>query len=171
MVSLLRTDDAGRQPVSLRSDDQYASYIRRILLLILVIIAYGYRLIRRGNRELIRNTYYDPLTGAYNRRRFEYEIGPLIKKSCEYSIAALNVRQFKFINEIFGSRAADELLCHIRKVIVENVRAGGILLPQLRGSVLSLPARYTGRPYGKGLRRSLTGRRPAGSAGAGIMRS
>lgn len=95
-----------------------------ILLLILVIIAYGYRLIRRGNRELIRNTYYDPLTGSYNRRRFEYEIGPLIKKSCEYSIAALNVRQFKFINEIFGSRAADELLCHIRKVIAENVRAG-----------------------------------------------
>ena len=84
-----------------------------ILLLILVIIAYGYRLIRRGNHELIRNTYYDPLTGSYNRRRFEYEIGPLIKKSCEYSIAALNVRQFKFINEIFGSRAADELLCHI----------------------------------------------------------
>lgn len=78
-----------------------------------VIIAYGYRLIRRGNHELIRNTYYDPLTGAYNRRRFEYEIGPLIKKSCEYSIAALNVRQFKFINEIFGSRVADELLCHI----------------------------------------------------------
>ncbi len=70
----------------------------------------------------------------------------LFKKSCEYSIAALNVRQFKFINEIFGSRAADELLCHIRKVIVENVRAGGILLPQLRGSVLSLPARY--RPDG-----------------------
>ena len=64
------------------------------------------------------------LISAYNRRRFEYEIGPLIKKSCEYSIAALNVRQFKFINEIFGSRAADELLCHIRKVIAENVRAG-----------------------------------------------
>ena len=46
----------------------------------------------------------------------------LIKSTYDYSLAALNVRQFKFINEIFGSREADSLLCYIRKVISEHVR-------------------------------------------------
>lgn len=95
-----------------------------ILLLLLFIIAWGYRLISQGNRKLIWSIYYDSLTGAYNRMRFEYEIGPAVRTSGKYSLAALNIRQFKFINEIFGSRAADDLLCHIKKIISENVRSG-----------------------------------------------
>ena len=92
-----------------------------ILFLILIVIAYGYRMIYQGNRRLIRSTYYDPLTGAYNRTRFEYETDPVIRRTYDYSLAAMNVRQFKFINEIFGTREGDRLLCHIKKIISENV--------------------------------------------------
>ena len=95
-----------------------------VLLFLLFIIAYGYRVIFQGNVRLIRNTYYDPLTGAYNRARFEYETGPVIRKSAEYSLAALNIRHFKYINEIFGKRAADELLCFITKILGENIGSG-----------------------------------------------
>lgn len=91
------------------------------LFAIMIVIALGYRIICRGNRRLIESVCYDPLTGAYNLSKFIYEIGPIIENSKEYSLAALNVRQFKFINELFGSREADLLLCCIRKVLSENI--------------------------------------------------
>lgn len=91
------------------------------LILILIVIAYGYHLIYQGNRRLIKSAYYDSLTGAYNMSKFEAQAAPVIEKTYEYSLAALNVRQFKFINEIFGSKAADNLLRHIKQVINENI--------------------------------------------------
>ena len=69
-----------------------------------IVIAYGYRMIYQGNRRLIRSTYYDPLTGAYNRTSIRYIYYPVIRRTYDYSLAAMNVRQFKFINEIFGTR-------------------------------------------------------------------
>ena len=95
-----------------------------VLFLILVVIAYGYGLIYQGNKRLIRTIYYDPLTGAYNMVRFEYNVTPVIQSTYNYSLAAMNIRQFKFINEIFGSRTADMLLCYIKKVLVANIQEG-----------------------------------------------
>lgn len=95
-----------------------------VLFVILIIIAYGYRLIYRSNYRLIREAWYDPLTGAYNMAKFEYEVAPVIEKTYEYSLAAMNVRQFKFINEIFGTRVGDMLLCRIREVIADNISEG-----------------------------------------------
>lgn len=91
------------------------------LILILIFIAYGYHLIYQSNRRLIKSAYYDSLTGAYNMSKFEAKAAPVIEKTYEYSLAALNVRQFKFINEIFGSKAADNLLRYIKQVINENI--------------------------------------------------
>ena len=53
--------------------------------------------------------------------KFEYETAGIIENTYEYSLAAMNIRQFKFINEIFGTRAADLLLCHMKSVIADNV--------------------------------------------------
>ena len=92
-----------------------------VLFIILIIIAYGYRIIYRSNHTLIKSAWYDPLTGAYNMAKFEYETAGIIENTYEYSLAAMNIRQFKFINEIFGTRAADLLLCHMKSVIADNV--------------------------------------------------
>lgn len=92
-----------------------------VLFIILIIIAYGYRIIYRSNHNLIKSAWYDPLTGAYNMAKFEYETAGIIENTYEYSLAAMNIRQFKFINEIFGTRAADLLLCHMKSVIANNV--------------------------------------------------
>ena len=92
-----------------------------VLFIILIIIAYGYRIIYRSNHNLIKSAWYDPLTGAYNMAKFEYETAGIIENTYEYSLAAMNIRQFKFINEIFGTRAADLLLCHMKSVIADNV--------------------------------------------------
>lgn len=92
-----------------------------VLFIILIIIAYGYRIIYRSNHNLIKSAWYDPLTGAYNMAKFEYETAGIIENTYEYSLAAMNILQFKFINEIFGTRAADLLLCHMKSVIADNV--------------------------------------------------
>lgn len=92
-----------------------------VLFIILIIIAYGYRIIYRSNHNLIKSAWYDPLTGAYNMAKFEYETAGIIENTYEYSLAAMNIRQFKFINEIFGTRAADLLLCHMKSVIADNI--------------------------------------------------
>ena len=104
---------------------QLMTYIRIVtvvvLFVLLIIIIYGYRMIYTSNRRLIKSVYYDPLTGAYNMPRFEHKISKIIETTQRYSLVAVNVRQFKFINEIFGNRQADMLLCHIKEVIENNV--------------------------------------------------
>lgn len=94
------------------------------LSVVLFIIGYGYRTIYKNSSRLIKRAYYDPLTEAYNLPGFENKISKIIETTEEYSLAALNVRQFKFINEIFGISQADSLLCHIKKVIGDNILEG-----------------------------------------------
>ncbi len=95
-----------------------------ILILLMLFIIFGYRMLRKSNKRLIRLAYYDPLTGAYNLDRFTQEVSGKVEDSREYSLIALNVRQFKFINEIFGNRQADRLLRHIKSVIASHVQEG-----------------------------------------------
>lgn len=95
-----------------------------VLVIVMLMIIYGYRLVYLSNRSLIQSAYYDNLTGAYNLAWFTHESGAVIEETDEYSMVAMNVRQFKFINEIFGVHEADLLLCHIKKVVEENVEKG-----------------------------------------------
>ncbi len=40
------------------------------------------------------------------------------------ALAGLNIRQFKFINEIFGRNQADSLLCHVKDVLEYSMEEG-----------------------------------------------
>lgn len=95
-----------------------------VLLVILLLILYGYQQIYRSNHRLVKSAWYDPLTGARNMTRFEQDVAEIIMSTQEYSLMALNVRQFKFFNEIFGGQMGDGLLCHIKKVIEGHIHAG-----------------------------------------------
>lgn len=95
-----------------------------VLFALLLLIIYGYQQIYRSNHRLIKSAWYDPVTGAHNMARFEQEISSIIENSREYSLMALNVRQFKFFNEIFGSFRGDRLLCYIKKVIDAHTHDG-----------------------------------------------
>ncbi len=94
------------------------------LLAVLALIWGGYRAIYKRSAEIIQRSCYDPLTGAYNLPRFEDEVRAVLQAGRPYSLAALNVRQFKFINEIFGRAQADTLLCRIKQVIEAGLRPG-----------------------------------------------
>ncbi len=81
--------------------------------------------INRYNRKL----YTDPLTGVYNRRYYEEQLSRLSK---EFSIAMLDVDDFKNINDTYGHKAGDDSLCNIvttiSSLLVEDdslIRYGG----------------------------------------------
>lgn len=88
-----------------------------ILLLSVVLVLLSYRMMYRSHKDLTRMAYGDRLTGARNLLRFRQMLSALVEAGGSGSVAALNVRQFKFINEIFGRDFADQLLCGIKESI------------------------------------------------------
>ena len=93
-----------------------------ILVLSIASIWYGSRILRKNNRELIRTAYYDSLTGLFNMKRFGQEVAELLEQDGCRSVAALNIRHFRYINEIFGKKQADQVLCELALIIRENIR-------------------------------------------------
>lgn len=95
-----------------------------ILLLTVACILYGYQWLRKSNKELLSLAYYDPLTKAFNMEKFGRDIEQALEEGANLSIVAMNIRQFKFINEIFGSEVADQFLCRIKEVLDKEMRGG-----------------------------------------------
>lgn len=85
---------------------------------------YVYRLIKKYNRELLKFAYYDPLTGACNMVKFSYLLEEILGSRGPFCIGAVNIRKFKFINEIFGDKAANQLLCYMKESIEEELCQG-----------------------------------------------
>ena len=86
-----------------------------LAVLLGTVFTYSY-----GNR-LIRFLYFDMLTGADNSNRFRRKLTNRLEKSFgngDYlSVASLNVRQFRSINEIFGVDSANALLQIIKQAL------------------------------------------------------
>lgn len=95
-----------------------------VLAVVILLIFYGYRALKKKNRELIQYAYYDPLTGAYNSEKFQQELTEVMKGQEAWALAGMNIRQFKFINEIFGRNQADSLLCHVKEAMENNMEEG-----------------------------------------------
>lgn len=93
-----------------------------IMVLSICSIIYGSSFLRRNNKTLIQLAYYDKLTGSFNLPRFCQEISELLKNDPEYSIAVLNIRHFRYINEIFGHSQADGLLCRLAEILKNAVK-------------------------------------------------
>lgn len=93
-----------------------------ILALSIFSILYGARYLRKNNRQLIGLAYYDPLTGSYNLPRFRQEIQELLKDDSVYSIAIINIRHFRYMNEIFGREQANGILKGIAGILKQNIR-------------------------------------------------
>lgn len=96
-----------------------------ILLLTIFLMIYGYRILRRNRHALLRAAYQDPLTGADNLFRFRERLQEALHTQEDTgSVVALNLRQFKFINELFGREQADGLLRVIQTVLSQNLQEG-----------------------------------------------
>lgn len=101
--------------------------------------------LQRTNQELGHLAATDPLTGADNRRRFmervEVEIGRTKRGGAPFSVLALDLDNFKSINDRFGHQVGDDILKDFVEKCLDSIRpydgvarVGGeefmILLPQ-----------------------------------------
>ncbi len=68
-----------------------------------------------------RQLYIDPVTEVYNRRYYDDR---LREKNGEFTLAMLDIDNFKLVNDRFGHIAGDEALVAIAKTIKKTVRAG-----------------------------------------------
>jgi diguanylate cyclase (GGDEF)-like protein len=86
---------------------------------------------RRFEQQLIHLANHDPLTGLYNRRRFqdelEHELSLANADSAPGALLFLDVDQFKDVNDSLGHRAGDELLQGLAVLLQTCVRENDVL--------------------------------------------
>lgn len=92
-----------------------------ILALCILMIFFAYIFVIRNNRRLLQAAYTDPLTGGCNRAGFLKGLESACSHGMQFSVAALNIHQFKFINELFGKEQADRLLQYIGSLLRDEL--------------------------------------------------
>ena len=95
-----------------------------VLGIFLFLIYFGYYKFRVNSASLLRLVCYDSLTGAKNTFKFDEELQNLQKNTNKYSIIALNIHNFKGINDVFGRKSGDKVLCYIKDVIESFLNEG-----------------------------------------------
>ncbi|MBM2826488.1 MAG: response regulator receiver modulated sensor-containing diguanylate, partial [Dehalococcoidia bacterium] len=87
----------------------------------------------RKNLEdrLVHLANHDPLTGLFNRRRFEEEMGIQLAQAGRYAtrgaLAFFDLDHFKTVNDSLGHHAGDELLASVAQLLRGRLRDSDIL--------------------------------------------
>ncbi|MBI5288729.1 MAG: EAL domain-containing protein [Chloroflexi bacterium] len=86
---------------------------------------------KRFEDQLVDLANHDPLTGLFNRRRFNEEIERQLSTARRYNIPGallfLDLDQFKDVNDSRGHRAGDELLIELARLLGERLRDADIV--------------------------------------------
>lgn len=81
---------------------------------------------KKMEEELMRLATTDPLTGAYNRAKFNELIGREIERARRYgqrlSMIIFDIDHFKQVNDTYGHLVGDEVLKEISDIIRDNIR-------------------------------------------------
>ncbi len=135
----------GGAPVGISVTPYWNSTVLLLFFLVVVYLLTEFKN-RLEREEILSRT--DPLTEVANSRYFytlaEMEIERLSRYEHPFTVAYMDVDNFKGINDRFGHRAGDELLCVVANTMQNNLRItdtvarlGGdefiILLPETKG--------------------------------------
>jgi len=86
---------------------------------------------RRFEHELRHLADHDPLTGLYNRRRFEQELDRQVSEVARYgprgALLVLDLDHFKYVNDALGHHAGDELILSVAATLRSRLRESDIL--------------------------------------------
>ena len=86
---------------------------------------------KRFERQLQHLADHDPLTGLFNRRRFEEELSRELATASRYgrggAVIALDLDHFKFVNDSLGHAAGDELISRVAGLLEDRLRESDIV--------------------------------------------
>ncbi|WP_051280182.1 sensor domain-containing diguanylate cyclase/phosphohydrolase [Anaerovorax odorimutans] len=83
---------------------------------------------KKAEEEILYLSYYDQLTGLYNRRFYEEEIKRLdTKRNLPITLVLADVNGLKLINDAFGHLVGDKLLKKIAQIIKSGCRSDDII--------------------------------------------
>ena len=102
---------------------------------ILIICAFAFYVYHRkmayrtlvNENKLLHLSIYDELTGAYNRTYFCKLVEQKITHCESGALVALNIHNFKYINDTYGTHRADQLLCKMKDILDININEGELL--------------------------------------------
>ena len=81
---------------------------------------------RRFEHELRHLADHDPLTGLFNRRRFEQELDRHVAEVARYgargALLVLDLDHFKYVNDALGHHAGDELILSVAALLQDRLR-------------------------------------------------
>ncbi len=80
-----------------------------------------------SENKVLHLSIYDELTGAYNRTYFCKLMEQKIAHGEQGTLIALNIHNFKYINDTYGTHRADQLLCKIKDILATNLREDELL--------------------------------------------
>jgi diguanylate cyclase (GGDEF)-like protein len=81
---------------------------------------------QKQNDQLTRHAMTDLLTGLMNRRALELTMQEWIEAETSFSLIAIDVDKFKFVNDTYGHLTGDEVLKRVGGVIASSVRPGDV---------------------------------------------
>lgn len=87
--------------------------------------------VQEYNRQMEELSIRDPLTGLYNRRKFQefmqYEIIRATRHGHVFSVIMIDLDNFKYINDTFGHPIGDMVLKELGAMINDGLRKGDVL--------------------------------------------
>lgn len=87
--------------------------------------------IQEYNTKLEELSIRDPLTGLYNRRKFQefmqYEIIRAVRHQRGFSVIMIDLDNFKYINDTFGHPIGDMVLKELTAMLAGELRRGDVL--------------------------------------------
>jgi diguanylate cyclase (GGDEF)-like protein len=107
--------------------------------------------VQEYNTKLEELSIRDPLTGLYNRRKFQefiqHEIIRATRHQRGFSVIMIDLDNFKYINDTFGHPIGDMVLKELSAMLGEGLRRGD-MLARLGGDEFAIILPETGAPSG-----------------------
>ena len=90
------------------------NFVLVVFVLVVILLFYiAYRIMEKNHKEMENIAYTDRLTEAVSTIRFMELVKTYDGNNHQYSLVALNMQRFKFMNEILGRKKSDEILRRI----------------------------------------------------------